>query len=126
MKTLESPAIIALRPKAPIEKEFLGIPIIGYSKALVAHLTDVGHWRSTIQHPQKLLLPLLLDALTISVVQTVFLAVILRVVFDMVRLGDLNLIRMPTLLQGLNSNLNLTAFHLKIGWVYQGGIYWIH
>ena len=114
---LEYPAIIALRPEAPIEKQFLDLPasLLAHIEALVAHLREVKHWRSTIQHPQKHLLPLLFDALTIGVVQVVFLAVILRVVFNMAGLGDFDLIRVPALLGGVKLNLDMTTFHLKTG-----------
>ena len=129
---LESPAFIALRPEAPIEKQVLDLPNHlprTQIKSLVAYLTDVvKHWWGTIQYRQKFLHPLLLDALTISVVQTVFLALILRVVFDMVRSRDFYLKRVPALLrlQGLKFNFDLAAFHLEIGWENQGRIYWVH
>ena len=95
--TKESPAIIALRPEVPIEEKVLDFPnpLPSYIESLVAHLIHVKHWRSTIQHLQKLFLPRLLDTLTISVVQTVFLALVLRVVFEMVRLRYFDLIRGP-------------------------------
>ena len=121
---LESPAIIALRPEVPVEKKVLDTPnyIPAHIESLVAHLIHVKHWRSTIQHLQKLLLPRLLDTLTISVVQTVFLAFVLGVVFEMVRLRDFDLIRVPAFqVRGLiKFNLHLTASHLVIGWVNQG------
>ena len=127
---MDSPAFIALRPEAPIEKQVLDLPnsLPAQVKSLVAHLNDVvKQWRGAIQHRQHILLPLLLDALAISVVQTVFLALILRVVFNMVGPGDFNLIRVPALvLGGLKLNFDLAAFHLEIGWEHQRRIYWVH
>ena len=49
---LESPAFIALRPEAPIEKQVLDRPNplpSSQIKSLVAHLTVVKHWWGTIQ-----------------------------------------------------------------------------
>ena len=50
---LESPAFIALRPEAPIEKQVLDLPNHlprTQIKSLVAYLTDVvKHWWGTIQ-----------------------------------------------------------------------------
>ena len=80
---------ITLRPIGPIVDLIIDIqfqfPTIK-SESLIAHLTGIKQWRSAIEQLEESSLPLIFDALAISVVQTVLLAVILGVVLDMARL----------------------------------------
>ena len=120
--------VIPFRPKVPIEEELIDLPALNlfWIKSDVARVVGVQHRRGAVEQLQKPHLPFSSDAVAVCVVQTVFLASVLRVVWEVVGLGYFDLIRVPVLLGGLHMNLDRASFHLEIGREHQRGVYWIH
>ena len=103
-------------------EEFLN-PLTHFSsqiKSLVACRTCCKDRRDAIENLYKSPFQFLSHALPITVLRVVFFALKVRIVLEMVRLRDFYLKRVPDLLEGLQLNLDLTAFHLEILRVHQG------